>query len=620
MSSSSRKHMSRTLVLIIIFLCSILVTSLMETIYLKEIFQVEKTQFLFNQHDDQETSLSLNVKTYRSVLMRNYPLPLVLLIHGFSSSSQVMEPLALHLAQKGFFVVSYDLPGHGKSEGIFNLEESQYLLLELALQARRVVDFVMEKVGKDLVISEIAVVGHSLGANVALMLGALDPELVRTVVAIGLLDLALPREQVLNTTIPRNVLVISGSLDQLVDEQVTLKYVNIMFPNGTFEGQERQEWGDIQTGTGRKYQTVFSDHVLLVFHPEVYKLTREWIARSFSCAPLSSSDELVGLILVGIYNFVSFVKFITVILLLVIISLFLDLKMFRNGRVSVIAKSNVMEGKEKRMRYEIKKRHRTFLLTIFFVEMISFTLSIAFTYFFMLVLTPLKIKLVLMAFVSIFWASFSVLFLFGATLLLNNSLAKHVVVSLCKKLGFWMITGRSVILDTLMIFLVLSVTLIGIEIAISLTNLNIFVVSIQLFPIERLISFFLIMVFMHVHLRLLDFFIGSFLFEGEEKINLFMWTTGLLALSLFSIGLLTVIIPSTLLPSPNKAGVLFFAATNIFSLSMGFIVAVIFIVLIKKILFILSFRKSVDFFHQISVFLLSLTHSLVLVSLYPLLG
>ena len=102
--------------------------------------------------------------------------PRLLCLHGWLDAATSFVPLAREL-DPDVELVALDLPGHGASAHA----ASGYGLLDMALAARRAI----AALGWE----RCTVVGHSLGANVALWLAVADPEAVESLV---LLDSAGP--------------------------------------------------------------------------------------------------------------------------------------------------------------------------------------------------------------------------------------------------------------------------------------------------------------------------------------------------------------------------------------------------------------------------------------------
>ena len=97
----------------------------------------------------------------------------VVLLHGAGESVRPLEPLTTRVAPQ-HPVVALDLPGHGGSPGRVEMQTVQ----ELSGLAIAAIDH--------LGFREAHLVGHELGAQIALEIAARAPGLVRSVLAIGL--------------------------------------------------------------------------------------------------------------------------------------------------------------------------------------------------------------------------------------------------------------------------------------------------------------------------------------------------------------------------------------------------------------------------------------------------
>jgi pimeloyl-ACP methyl ester carboxylesterase len=102
-------------------------------------------------------------------------LPAVLLIHGAGMDRTVWSLQARYLAHHGRAVLALDLPGHGKSGGA--------ALSNIPAMA----DWVAALLDK-LDIAQATLVGHSMGALIALDLAGRRPERVRTLALLGVAE------------------------------------------------------------------------------------------------------------------------------------------------------------------------------------------------------------------------------------------------------------------------------------------------------------------------------------------------------------------------------------------------------------------------------------------------
>jgi len=98
--------------------------------------------------------------------------PWLILLHGAGNNRTVWAHQARYFASRGWNVLSYDLPGHGQSEG----------------PAPRTIQTHVEAVIADLDergVTRAAAVGHSMGALIALQLAGERPQLVSHLGLVG---------------------------------------------------------------------------------------------------------------------------------------------------------------------------------------------------------------------------------------------------------------------------------------------------------------------------------------------------------------------------------------------------------------------------------------------------
>jgi pimeloyl-ACP methyl ester carboxylesterase len=100
----------------------------------------------------------------------------LVLVHGAGGDRASLLPEARALQERGFGVLSFDLPGHGESEGSIRWNDGERIALRAAL------DFVSER--KDVTTGRIGALGFSLGGYVLAQVAAADQR-VRAVVLTG---------------------------------------------------------------------------------------------------------------------------------------------------------------------------------------------------------------------------------------------------------------------------------------------------------------------------------------------------------------------------------------------------------------------------------------------------
>lgn len=153
----------------------------------------------------------------------------VILLEGFGSDQVTMTSLASEFARSGWHVFTFDFSGHGRSPGVLTFDNAQ--TDRLAYQALSALEEFMHQSG--LRSDQILVIGHSLGARVALQSATMNPQQVAGLVLLGAqvnlsrnvqsefftgtTDTALPWVQVLGKDNPRvPILLVSGVWDDIL--------------------------------------------------------------------------------------------------------------------------------------------------------------------------------------------------------------------------------------------------------------------------------------------------------------------------------------------------------------------------------------------------------------------
>ena len=184
------------------------------------------------------------------------PAPAIVLAHGISSSKEMMSEIGLELARRGFVSLCLDLLGHGKSQG--TIEGGQLdpsFGVSAAVQYLKSQPFVNS--------SALGLVGHSLGAGAVRVAAMNDTQIGALVfIAGGLGDTAEGAQQgALNSTFPRNLLVIVGKYDVLFDlTELTEKELPSAF------GTEQKVvpgvlYGNFASNTARKLVIPLTSHL-----------------------------------------------------------------------------------------------------------------------------------------------------------------------------------------------------------------------------------------------------------------------------------------------------------------------------------------------------------------------
>lgn len=202
------------------------------------------------------------------------PLPAVLTVHGISASRSEMLPVNIELARRNFTVVSVDLAGHGVSSETFSFQT----FLQVVTDAYEAVRYV-QTVDSDTSKSTWGVIGHSLGAGVAMLMQEMPVQPNATVIIGGGMGenfggLSLP----LNQTHPRNLMIASGFYDELVSPE--LAYATLRTSTGLSDVSSDTIYGNFSDGSARKLVLSMTNHLFEISDTTIVMQSVDWLGRS----------------------------------------------------------------------------------------------------------------------------------------------------------------------------------------------------------------------------------------------------------------------------------------------------------------------------------------------------
>jgi len=184
------------------------------------------------------------------------PSPAIVLAHGIGGSKEMMSGIGLELARRGFVALCLDLLGHGGSGGsVRDGTNEPSFGVSSAVEYLRSQSFVNA--------SAIGLVGHSLGGGAVRATFAADGGIGASVlIAGGLGEMSEgPAYGVLNSTFPKNLLVIVGKYDVLFNlAQLEVEELPSAF--GTHEEVvPGVVYGSFSSQTARKLVTPATTHL-----------------------------------------------------------------------------------------------------------------------------------------------------------------------------------------------------------------------------------------------------------------------------------------------------------------------------------------------------------------------
>jgi pimeloyl-ACP methyl ester carboxylesterase len=227
--------------------------------------------------------------------------------HSFFGNKLNMQPLSIELVKRGFTVINIDFRGHGASGGGF-------LRPDVINDMKAAVDYIEHNLPY---ISEIGLVGHSLGAEVALRFSSIYPEKINATVAIGAITD--------NITSVSNLFIATGQYDTGLPEEKILEVLR------TYTGQENVVvdelyFGDFTGGNNTKgFISPFSGHLTEIMDSVILFQTVQWFEQAFN-GELGSDVFITATILQAF----SYVALFGIILLNAILVIYISNYLFKD--------------------------------------------------------------------------------------------------------------------------------------------------------------------------------------------------------------------------------------------------------------------------------------------------
>lgn len=192
------------------------------------------------------------------------PYPVMLLIHGVSSTKEMMAPLGMELARHGIAALAFDLGGLGES---YSRPESEEDNLK---DAKEIIAFVRNH-PQQFDANRIGIGGHSLGGATALTLAGEDPRYQVTLV--------WSMSGIANQITPPNLLLLIGLYEQFHSPSTMRE----MLREATGQKiNEFQQMGEFMKGTARLLViSPTTDHPTAPYDPLFIRYSVAWVEQAF---------------------------------------------------------------------------------------------------------------------------------------------------------------------------------------------------------------------------------------------------------------------------------------------------------------------------------------------------
>jgi dienelactone hydrolase len=223
---------------------------------------------------------------------RSNAVPGIVLCHGISGSKEMLSQIALELAKNGFVAVTIDIVGHGDSGGSFG--GFGFDTEDKTLGVSNVVQYLIEQ---DCVNSTaIGLVGHSLGAGAIRATALIFDNIAASVFIGGGLGDPVNNSDygILNTTFPKNLLIVIGEQDVLFDLEKTKEEVSLAFGNIS-EIAAGEVYGDFYDFSARSLVVPVTTHLFEPSDPVTVTAVVEWMKKSLGTINVSEEVDLTYL-------------------------------------------------------------------------------------------------------------------------------------------------------------------------------------------------------------------------------------------------------------------------------------------------------------------------------------
>ena len=212
----------------------------------------------------------------------------VVVAHGYCGNLQHMQPMSIELVKRGFTVVNIDFRGHGASGGYLNR-------FELINDVKAAVDYLEYNVSH---VSEIGLVGHSMGGGAVLSFARTYPDRVNATVAIG----AVPDERNDMKNIS-NLLMAIGLFEQGATKAHLIEALKLYTDLDDVQIGVLYS-GDFADGNNTKaFVGSFSEHIFEVKDPTILHEMVQWFEQAFN--GVEASDITITVTAVQVFSYIS---------------------------------------------------------------------------------------------------------------------------------------------------------------------------------------------------------------------------------------------------------------------------------------------------------------------------
>ncbi len=193
------------------------------------------------------------------------PVPGVVVIHGVYQSKEWLRAFGIELARRGFVTLTIDAASHGNSEYASGTDSDRGGAAAL------------EYLDSLAYVSKLGLVGHSMGAGIAIQALELTSVPIDALVFVG--GGSRDMGDWGNSTYPKNLLITVGRYDELFNIPNLINSLTSVF-NETSSISVGQRYGEFADGSARMLVIGQTNHLFETIDPIIISETIEWLKES----------------------------------------------------------------------------------------------------------------------------------------------------------------------------------------------------------------------------------------------------------------------------------------------------------------------------------------------------
>lgn len=239
-----------------------------------------------SQYDDK---IELELNYIKPIIEKSTKVGLIF-AHGFSNDRWWGQNLGVAAADVGIHAVAMDYRGHGLSEGqrgTAGTDQNSSKWQDVSDQASGDI-FAAWKFLHDIGCENIFIAGHSMGGYCSTRFSMAYPNLINATIILGATYPYIGED--LNSTLPKNILFLAGSNEELFSEEMVKSTIEIV--SGSEDAEFDRIYGSFESGNASAAKIIsqkgtYLGHLDEPLHPLFHQAILDWV--NLSCNALEVS-------------------------------------------------------------------------------------------------------------------------------------------------------------------------------------------------------------------------------------------------------------------------------------------------------------------------------------------